>query len=94
MVRWGDLDNTIMKVSSLPSMRSYPHRDVGPIIRQLTAAYGPDRMIYGGGFNAAATPESYAAAFADAGRILGHLSTVDQDKILGGNAVRLFGFHR
>jgi predicted TIM-barrel fold metal-dependent hydrolase len=92
VVRWSRFDNTIMKLSSLPSMRSYPHRDVRPIVKQLTTAFGPDRMIYGGGFNASATPESYRAAFEGARTLLGHLSTEEQNKILGENAVKLLGF--
>jgi hypothetical protein len=49
-------------------------------------------MIYGGGFEANATPDSYAAARE---RLLGyvsHLSPADQDKISGGTAAKLFKF--
>jgi predicted TIM-barrel fold metal-dependent hydrolase len=81
-----------MKLSAIPSRRNYPHRDVRPVIRQLTEAFGPDRMIYGGGFGAGATPESYRAAFERARTFLDHLSAEDQAKILGGTAARLFGF--
>ena len=92
VVRWSRFDNTIMKLSSLASTRSYPHRDIRPIVRQLTSAYGADRMIYGGGFGASATPASYRAAFERAATLLDHLSAADQAKILGENAVRLLGF--
>jgi predicted TIM-barrel fold metal-dependent hydrolase len=92
VVGWAKLPNTIMKLSSIPAPRSYPHRDIRPIIRQLTDAYGAERMIYGGGFGAGATPESYAAAFEDARSYIAHLSAADQAKILGENAIRLFNF--
>ncbi|GIW81240.1 MAG: hypothetical protein KatS3mg105_3047 [Gemmatales bacterium] len=92
VVRWARFDNTIMKLSSIPSERSYPHRDIAPIIKQLTNAWGADRMIYGGGFSAEATPESYRAARERARSYLAHLSADDQAKILGGTAARLFGF--
>jgi predicted TIM-barrel fold metal-dependent hydrolase len=92
VVGWAKLPNTIMKLSSIPPTRSYPHRDIQPIIRQLTDAYGADRMIYGGGFGASATPKSYRRAFDRARSYLGHLSGADQAKILGENAVRLFRF--
>jgi hypothetical protein len=49
-------------------------------------------MIYGGGFGAEATPQSYQAAFERAAGLLAHLSEAERAKILGENAVRLFGF--
>ncbi len=90
IVKWAEHKNTWMKFSSIPETTQYPHRDISPIIRQLTAAYGPDRMLYGGGFNAAATPESYNAAFDRAESYLADLSDQDRGKILGGNAKKLF----
>jgi predicted TIM-barrel fold metal-dependent hydrolase len=92
VVNWSRLPNTIMKVSAIPDETQYPHRDVRPVIRELADAYGADRMIYGGGFGADATGESYAAAFARARSLLDHLPAADQAKILGRNAVRMFGF--
>ncbi|MEZ6110591.1 MAG: amidohydrolase family protein [Pirellulaceae bacterium] len=92
VIRWARFPNTVMKISSLPETRSYPHRDIRPIVKRLVEAYGPDRCIYGGGFGAGATPASYRAAFDRAQSLLSHLSPVDQDKILGGNAKRLFRF--
>lgn len=91
VVRWSRFPNTIMKVSSLPATSTYPHRDVQPVIRQLTEAYGAERMIYGGGFSAGATPASYRGALARAEELLAHLSGAERAKIMGENAVRLFG---
>ncbi|MCA9060192.1 MAG: amidohydrolase family protein [Planctomycetaceae bacterium] len=92
VVGWARFPNTIMKVSSLPDQNRYPHRDVRPVIRQLTNAYGADRMIYGGGFEAAATGESYRAYREHVVELLSHLATEEQEKILGMNAARLFRF--
>lgn len=92
VVRWARFKNTVMKLSSIPPRRQYPHRDIGPVIRELADAFGADRMIYGGGFNADATPESYRAAREQARSYVAHLSAADQAKILGGNAAELFGF--
>ena len=85
---WAKLDNTVMKLSAIPDQKSYPHRDIGLIVRQLTDAWGADRMIYGGGFGPDATGESYAQAFEHARSYLGHLSAADQAKILGATAAR------
>lgn len=92
VIGWSKLPNTIMKMSSLPATRTYPHRDVQPVIKQLTEAYGAERMIFGGGFGTGTTAASYRAAFDRARELLAHLPAADQAKILGSNAVRLFGF--
>lgn len=92
VLRWARLENTVMKLSAIPDQRMYPHRDIGPVIRQLTDAWGAERMIYGGGFGAEATGDSYRAAFERARSYLTHLSAGDQARILGGTAARLFRF--
>lgn len=92
VVRWARFDNTVMKLSSIPSTRSYPHRDIRPVIRQLTRAWGADRMICGGGFGADVTGASYRAAFERTRSYIDHLSSEDQAKILGKTAVRIFRF--
>jgi predicted TIM-barrel fold metal-dependent hydrolase len=90
VLRWGQLPNTWLKVSAIPEPTSYPHRDIRPVISQLMQAYGADAMLYGGGFNAAATPQSYRQAFLRAASYLSGFSAADQAKVLGGNAQRLF----
>lgn len=90
VIRWANLGNTWMKLSSIPATTQYPHRDIQPIIDQLVDAYGPDRMIYGGGFNADATPDSYRGAWDRAAGYVMNLNEVDRSKIFGGNAHKLF----
>lgn len=90
VLRWGELPNTLIKLSAIPEPTSYPHRDIRPVIAELLQAYGADRMLYGGGFHAEATPESYRAAFDRAAAYLDGLSAEEQAKVLGGNAQRLF----
>jgi predicted TIM-barrel fold metal-dependent hydrolase len=92
VMKWSRFPNTVMKLSAIPTERNYPHRDIRPVIRQLTDSFGADRMIYGGGFGASATPDSYAAAFLRARSYVDHLNSEDQAKIFGGTAVRIFGF--
>ena len=92
VMRWSELPNTIMKLSAIPSRRNYPHRDVGPIIKKLTDAWGTERLIYGGGFGASATPSSYRNYRNELRTHLAHLTAVDQAKVFGENAARLFQF--
>ena len=92
VVRWSRFKNTVMKLSAIPSQNNYPHRKADPIIKQLVAAYGPDRLIYGGGFDYETTPESYKAVRERTRGYIADLSAEDQAKVLGGNAVKLYDF--
>ena len=92
VIRWSRFKNTVMKLSAIPSPNTYPHRDIGPIIRRLALEFGPDRMIYGGGFSAEATGTSYRAAIEQTRSQISFLSAADQAKVIGQNATRLFGF--
>jgi predicted TIM-barrel fold metal-dependent hydrolase len=92
VVRWSRFPNTIMKIASLPSENSYPHRDIGPVIKTLADAYGADRLIYGGGFGAYTTGRSYRAYRERVRSYLPDLSAADQAKVLGGTAAKLYEF--
>jgi predicted TIM-barrel fold metal-dependent hydrolase len=92
VLNWAKLDNTVMKLSAIPPQTMYPHRDIQPIVKQLTDAWGAERMIYGGGFSADTTGDSYRRAFERAQSYLSQLSAADQAMILGGTAAKLFGF--
>ena len=92
VVRWSRYDHVTMKLSSLPSTRNYPHRNPADVVESLVKAFGPERLMYGGGYNAEATGESYRAARERLTAHLTNLNTEDQAKILGGNAARLFQF--
>ena len=92
VVGWSKYPNTILKISSLPSTRSYPHREVAPVVQQLAKAYGPSRLIYGGGCGADATGDSYRAYRERISEMLSEFSNEQRAQVLGGNAAKLFGF--
>jgi predicted TIM-barrel fold metal-dependent hydrolase len=92
VVGWAKYPNTVMKIAAVPSPESYPHRNIRPVIRRLTDAWGAERMIYGGGFNSSATPQSYRRYREQIGKLLAHLSEPQRQMIFGGTAARLFGF--
>lgn len=83
-------DNTIMKLSSIPSQRQYPHRDIAPVLKQIVSAWGVERLMHAGGYGPQATGASYRAEHQRLRDLLSNLSRADQDKILGGNAARIF----
>src|SRR5262245_17212569 len=89
---WARFDHVVMKLSAVPSRGSYPHRDPAPVVKQLTDAFGADRLMYGGGYGAKATGDSYGAERERIAGMLAHLSAEDRDKVFGGTAARLFGF--
>jgi predicted TIM-barrel fold metal-dependent hydrolase len=92
VIGWSRYKNTVIKLSAIPPRTQYPHRDAAPATRRAADAFGPDRMICGGGFEANATPESYAAARERLLSYVSHLSAADQDKVSGGTAAKLFKF--
>jgi predicted TIM-barrel fold metal-dependent hydrolase len=62
------------------------HRNFGPMINRLAQEFGPDRMIYGGGFNSEATGTTYRAAREQARSHISFLSAADKAKVIGENA--------
>ncbi len=89
---WARFDNTIIKLASIPSAHKYPHRDIRPVVERVIERFGPERMIYGGGFGLNATGRSYREYRDRVRELLSSLGAGDQRKVLGGNAARLFGF--
>jgi predicted TIM-barrel fold metal-dependent hydrolase len=92
VLKWAKLDNVVMKLSSVPNKNGYPHRDPQPVVKQLTEAFGAERLMYGGGFDAKATGKSYRAERERVAGLLAHLSAADREKIFGGTAAKLMGF--
>lgn len=87
---WSKFKNVIVKLSSVPDRGKYPHRDPAKIVKQLTDAFGADRLMYGGGYDAKATGASYRAERERVREFLGHIPAADQSKIFGGTAAKLF----
>ena len=92
VVAWSKYPNVVVKLSSIPSDRNYPHRQIAPTIKRLIDAFGPERLMYGGGYGADATGDSYRGVVERCRSFLRDLSRADQAKILGDNAARVFGF--
>ncbi len=92
IVRWARFEHVVMKLAVIPERHEYPHRDIRPVIRQLTEAFGAERMIYGGGFDHGATGNSYRAFREHVAEFLAPLSAAGRAQVFGGTACRLFGF--
>jgi predicted TIM-barrel fold metal-dependent hydrolase len=92
VLRWARLPHVHMKLSALPNPGEYPFRDVRPLVTQLVAAFGPERLVWGGAFGPGATAESYRAGREAIRQHVAHLDAAAQAAILGGTALRLFRF--
>ncbi len=92
IIRWARLPNTVMKISSLPAPGEQASEKVAGVVGELVRAFGPDRLIYGGGFDENATAETYRAYRERTRALLAGLSGAEQGKVLGGTAARVFGF--
>jgi predicted TIM-barrel fold metal-dependent hydrolase len=90
VLKWAKYANVVMKLSSVPDKKAYPHRDPQPVVKQLTEAFGADRLMFGGGFSATATGKSYRAERDRVAGLLAHLTEADRAKIFGGTATKLF----
>jgi predicted TIM-barrel fold metal-dependent hydrolase len=92
IVRWADFPNVVMKLSSLPAPDAKEAAELPRVLRRLADAFGPERLIYGGGFDEKATAESYRAERERTAKLLNFLSPEARMKVLGGNAAKLFRF--
>lgn len=90
VLSWAKLPNVVMKLSSVPDKKAYPHRDPQEVVKQLTNAFGADRLMFGGGYNEKATGKSYRAERERVASLLAHLNEGDRAKVLGGTAAKLF----
>jgi predicted TIM-barrel fold metal-dependent hydrolase len=92
VVGWAKYKNVMMKLSSVPDRAKYPHRYPAKVVRQLTEAFGADRLMFGGGYDAKATGASYRAERERVRELLALLSADEQAKVFGGTAAKVFQF--
>lgn len=90
VLAWAKFPNTVMKLSAVPDKKAYPHSDPAPVVKQLTEAFGADRLMYGGGYSEKATGKSYKAERDRIAALLAHLTDADRAKVFGGTAAKLF----
>jgi predicted TIM-barrel fold metal-dependent hydrolase len=92
VLRWADFPNVVMKLSSFPARDAKEAADLPRVVRRLADAFGADRLIYGGGFDEKATPETYRAERERTAALLDFLRPEARAKVMGANAAKLFGF--
>jgi predicted TIM-barrel fold metal-dependent hydrolase len=94
MARLPNISVKVSELSSVSASRAYPFADAFPYVKRVYEAFGPDRLLFGTGYPGAARaaykrpPLDKEIDLIDKEMIF--FSQQDRDKILGGNAVRLW----
>ncbi|WP_431895712.1 amidohydrolase family protein [Nonomuraea sp. bgisy101] len=84
--------NVHAKVSGLVTEAdhgSWTVEDLRPYVEHAVEVFGPDRLMFGSDWPVALLAADYQTVFTVYRALLGG---VDQDKVLGGNAARFYGF--
>jgi predicted TIM-barrel fold metal-dependent hydrolase len=91
--------NVYVKVSELSSVsksKTYPFADAYPYVKRVLEAFGPDRLLFGTGYPGAARAAYKRPTLAQEIDLLRKempfFSAADREKILGSNAIKLWGF--
>lgn len=91
--------NVWVKVSELGIVSAtgkYPYRDTFPWVRRMYDAFGPDRLMWGTGFPGATRAQAGRPSLEEEldliRKEIDFLTAADREKILGGNAFKLWGF--
>jgi predicted TIM-barrel fold metal-dependent hydrolase len=86
----------VSELSSVSKSKQYPFTDSFPVVKRVYEAFGPDRLLFGTGYPGAArqhyTRPTLRQEIDLIGELMPFLSHEDRQKILGGNALRLWGF--
>jgi predicted TIM-barrel fold metal-dependent hydrolase len=93
------LENVYVKISELSSVsksKTYPFADAYPHVKRVVEAFGPDRLLFGTGYPGAARGFYKRPTLRQEidliRREMSFLSDDDRAKILGQNALKLWGF--
>jgi len=84
--------NVSLKVSGMYhfSAGPFPFEDCWPLVQAAFDAFGPDRLVWGSDFPHVVPRCGYGRALRWPDEALARLSEVDRDRIMGGNAMKLY----
>jgi predicted TIM-barrel fold metal-dependent hydrolase len=96
MAKYPNVWVKVSELSSVSKSRTYPFADAWPTVRRVYEAFGPERLLFGTGYPGAARAAYHRPTLADEIALLDNtipfFSRDDREKILGRNAVKLWGF--
>ena len=86
----------VSELSVLSPSGKYPYRDTFAWVKRLYEAFGPDRLLWGTGFPGATRAEAERPSLRQeldlVRKEIPFFTPADQEKILGRNAAKLWGF--
>ena len=96
MARYPRVYVKVSELSSVSKSKAYPFADAYPYVERLYAAFGGDRLLFGTGYpgsaRAAYQRPTLAAEIALVAKHMPFFDDSDRAKLLGENAVKLWGF--
>jgi L-fuconolactonase len=67
--------------------------DLEPFVETALAAFDPRRMMVGSDWPVCLLATTYRGWFDTVGRLIGSLSVVEKERILGGTAIEVYQLH-
>jgi predicted TIM-barrel fold metal-dependent hydrolase len=96
LARYRNVWVKVSELSLLSPAKKPPYADTFSCVKRVYDAFGPDRLLWGTGFPGSTRAQAGRPSLADElALIRGDIpffSAADREKILGGNAARLWGF--
>ena len=96
MAKYPSVRVKVSELTSVSKSGDYPFADAYPYVKRVYEAFGPDRLLFGTGYPGTARADYKRPSLANEIELIRHripfFSQQDRDKILGLNAVRLWGF--
>jgi L-fuconolactonase len=96
MARFPNVWVKVSELSSVSKSKKYPFLDAYPSVKRVYEAFGPDRLLFGTGYPGSARGAYQRPSLAEEieliDKTIPFFTKEDRDKILGRNAVQLWGF--
>ena len=93
MASFGGLDNVICKISGIVARApkdDWTPGDLAPIVNHCLDVFGPDKVVFGSDWPVCNLVASYRGWVEALGQIISSRSHTDREKLLAGNATRLY----